>query len=164
MIIKEVFISKFSFTRRWAFRIGFAAALAGWMTLIFYLSSLPEEQVSRLGPYDSHVISKLGIIRSYMAHLFLFGMLASFIQATLWSWTTFTDYSLRAALAAIVLAALYGISDEFHQSFVVGRNMSASDMMVNALGAIAAVAILRQSAKVVFHSQISRFKLTPSKT
>lgn len=155
--------SKLPVLRCWAFRVGFTGALAGWMALIFYLSSLPGDQASRVGPYDSYAISKLGRMRSILAHLLLFGMLASFIQVTLWSWTTFTNHSFRLALIAIVLAALYGISDEFHQSFVVGRNMSASDMLVNALGAVAAIATLRHLMKAAFNFPNSPSNVTPSK-
>ena len=163
MISNGTSVRKLQVLRCWAFRIGFTAALAGWMALIFFLSSLADEQASRVGPYDAYAIAKLGSLRSLLAHLLLFGMLAALIQATLWSWTTFTNNSLRFAVIAISLAALYGISDEFHQSFVAGRNMSAADMMVNALGAVVAVATLRQLVKTAFHSQISPFKLTPSK-
>ncbi len=157
------FVRNLPVLRCWSLRIGFTAALAGWMALIFLLSSLAEEQASRVGPYDAQVIAKLGSLRSLLAHLLLFGMLASLIQATLWSWTTFTNNSLRFAVIAISLAALYGIPDEFHQSFVAGRNMSAADMLVNVLGAVAAVATLRQLVKTAFHSQFSPFKLAPSK-
>ncbi|PKB65067.1 MAG: hypothetical protein BZY80_01005 [SAR202 cluster bacterium Io17-Chloro-G2] len=149
--------------RFWAIRIGFTAALAGWMVLIFFLSSLPDEQASRVGPYDAHAIAKLGSMRGLLAHLFLFGTLASLFQATLWSWTSFTNYSLRLTFTAIVLATLYGVSDEFHQSYVAGRNMSPSDMLVNALGAVAAVAALRLLMKSAIHSYIPSFKLTTSK-
>lgn len=42
---------------------------------------------------------------------------------------------LRLALAAVVLAALYGVSDEFHQRFVPGRSYDVHDMMADAVGA-----------------------------
>jgi VanZ family protein len=40
----------------------------------------------------------------------------------------------RAALLAILLATLYGISDEVHQSFVPGRTPDLHDVMADALG------------------------------
>jgi VanZ family protein len=36
---------------------------------------------------------------------------------------------------AVVLAVLYGVSDEFHQLFVPGRQFDVRDMMADALGA-----------------------------
>ncbi len=44
---------------------------------------------------------------------------------------------LRALLVAIVLATLYGVTDEFHQSFVPNRNTDPKDVLVDFLGATA---------------------------
>ena len=164
LLIKRNFKSKIPVLRCWALRIGFTSALAGWMTLIFYLSSLTAEQSSRVWPYDADVVFLLGGLRSILAHLLLFGMLASFIQATMWSWSTYTNYSLRFTLGALILAALYGMSDELHQSFIAGRTMSATDLLVDAVGAAVAVTTMRQIMKAALHSPSSPFKLTPSKS
>ena len=51
---------------------------------------------------------------------------------------------LRSLLAAVVLATLYGVSDEFHQSFVPNRNVDPKDVLVDFLGATGgALAMLR---------------------
>jgi VanZ family protein len=42
---------------------------------------------------------------------------------------------LRSLAAAIVLATLYGVSDEFHQSFVPNRSVDPKDVLVDFLGA-----------------------------
>jgi hypothetical protein len=44
---------------------------------------------------------------------------------------------VRALLAAIVLATLYGVTDEFHQSFVPNRMTDPKDLLVDFLGATA---------------------------
>jgi VanZ family protein len=44
-----------------------------------------------------------------------------------WNW--------RWALAAIVIAALYAVSDEWHQSFEPSRTASAWDVLIDAIGA-----------------------------
>jgi VanZ family protein len=41
----------------------------------------------------------------------------------------------RALLFAIVISTLYGVSDEFHQSFVPNRNVDAKDVLDDFLGA-----------------------------
>ncbi len=59
------------------------------------------------------------------------------------AWNTFKGekaawLSRRAALAAFVFTALYGVTDEIHQLFVPGRNMQARDFIMNTLAAAAA--------------------------
>ncbi|MCX6375295.1 MAG: VanZ family protein [Armatimonadetes bacterium] len=44
---------------------------------------------------------------------------------------------------AFVLGALYGAFDEYHQSFVPGRDMSALDWLADVLGLIAALILMR---------------------
>lgn len=46
-----------------------------------------------------------------------------------------------AAIVAVLLAALYGASDEWHQSFVPGRSPSLADLGVDSIGAALAVAV-----------------------
>lgn len=148
---------------RWAIRIGFTSGLAGWMALIFFLSSLTAEQASLTGPNDTFVVSWLGTWQSTLAHLLLFGMLAVLIQASMWSWTTFAYRPLRLTIGAIVLASLYGISDEIHQSFVAGRTMAATDAAVDALGAAVGVAVVRQAVIWARRSPFSPSGLEESK-
>ena len=50
-------------------------------------------------------------------------------------------------LVAIVLAVLYGISDEVHQYFVPGRHMAFSDVMVNSCGILFASLIYTVSLR-----------------
>ena len=45
------------------------------------------------------------------------------------------------AIASVVLATLYGISDEFHQSFVPGRSPDLHDVAADAVGALGAVVL-----------------------
>ncbi|HBI14567.1 MAG TPA: teicoplanin resistance protein VanZ [Desulfobulbaceae bacterium] len=54
---------------------------------------------------------------------------------------------LQAGLLVVLFCLLYGISDEFHQSFVPGREPSGGDLLADAAGAVAAVALwLRSTA------------------
>ncbi len=41
-----------------------------------------------------------------------------------------------AVLAAVILASAYGASDEFHQSFVPGRDADVRDWVADTLGAV----------------------------
>ena len=68
----------------WIWRIAMSGATLAWMGLIFYLSSLSQAEVSR--PLETPAIAWLGMLRSYAAHVVLYGILASLVQASLWGW------------------------------------------------------------------------------
>jgi VanZ family protein len=44
--------------------------------------------------------------------------------------------SLTAALAAIAISSLYGVTDEYHQVFVPGRTFDLLDMAADAFGSM----------------------------
>ena len=48
-------------------------------------------------------------------------------------------------LMTLIIGALHGAADEYHQSFVPGRNMSAHDWAADVLGLVLALAILRMA-------------------
>ena len=121
----------------WTGRLALSGATLGWMGLIFYLSSLSQAEASQR--LESPVVSWLGALRSYAAHIVLYGVLAALAQASLWGWKP--DYRFRWVLAAAIFTAVYGISDEYHQS-LVGRTGSVADVIVNTIGASAAATSL----------------------
>ena len=86
------------------------------MALIFALSATPDLN-SGLGTWDT-ILRKLG-------HVTIYGVLwLTLARATRW----------RRPLLAAVVALLYAVSDEVHQSFVEGRHGSPVDVAIDALG------------------------------
>jgi len=96
------------------------------MAVIFVFSSLPSEEVPDFGFLD--VVIKNG------GHFVGYALLALAYSFAL----PHRLSRFERAVAAIGLALLYALSDEFHQSFVAGRSASWSDILVDGLGATAA--------------------------
>jgi len=113
-------------------RMTFAGATLAWMGLIFYLSSLTQPETPK--------IPLPGNWQSLVGHLALYGVCASLIEASIWAWVS--EFRLRWALTAAATAAAYGVSDEYHQSFVAGRYGTVEDVLVNTVAAIAAAVVL----------------------
>ena len=72
------------------------------------------------------------------AHAFTYGILAvlCLMGLTGWRWRRIAGASL---LAAFVMAVVYGVSDEVHQSFVPGRTPDGADVVADAVGAALAL-------------------------
>ncbi|MDW5597370.1 VanZ family protein [Conexibacter stalactiti] len=99
----------------WIGRVGPPLALMG---VIFYLSAQPNLR-TELGTID--------LIGRKFVHMAEFGLL--------WLlWLRALGWSTRAAWAAGAIAVLYAISDEFHQSFIDGRQGAPRDVAIDVTG------------------------------
>jgi len=121
--------------------IGGGTAAIACMGLIFYLSSLSGAEVSRglESGAASGAFSWLGDLQTYAAHFVLYAVLAALIHLALCGWNL--ELQSRWAIVAAVLASLFGISDEYHQSFVIGRSATLTDILVDSVAAIASVVL-----------------------
>lgn len=75
----------------------------------------------------------IGGVIPIAAHLGIYGLLFALL------WRAFP----RAPAAAALLAVLYGVSDELHQSTVPGRQATVFDVAVDAVGVLATYALIR---------------------
>ena len=82
------------------------------------------------GP-DFRAGCRAGLCRSQAGHMAVFGILALLI----WRALVVTTALRRPWAWALVLTILYAISDELHQGMVAGRHASASDVVIDAIGA-----------------------------
>src|SRR3989338_7750596 len=99
--------------KTWISRWGPAVAV---MAVIFITSSLPKAEVPEFGIWD--LLVKKG------GHFLGYGLLA---VAYLRGLAGGAFPTRRRMVTAIVLAGLYGVTDEFHQWFVAGRGAAPLD-------------------------------------
>ncbi len=133
------------------------SAVALWLAFIFYWSaqsSLPEFDQSL-----PDLLLKKG------AHVAVFAVLALLTYRALRHDTG----HVVALVSAAAVAVGYGALDEFHQSFVAGRNAAALDVLIDTAGATMALATLHywhnlrlitspnQGARQQFHQKGSDF-------
>ena len=98
------------------------------MALIFAASSIPNLRNLPGGMSDK---SGHSIGYAMLAGVLLRAFAGGRLRGVTW----------KAGLIAIVLATLYGVSDEFHQLFVPGRSADPYDVLADCVGATIGVAI-----------------------
>ena len=91
----------------------------GWMALIFFLSSRT----------DFGALSRFSFAGSdKVAHAVIYGVLAVLVANAVAPARWASGFSW-------VVSVAYGVTDEYHQHFVPGRDVSAGDLLADALGA-----------------------------
>lgn len=106
----------------------FRALTIGWMLLIFLLSSQATLQAP---PLFSGA--------DLLAHAGFYAVLAVFLARSLEPPRVMT---WKRVMLVTVLVAIYGMTDEYHQSFVPGRDASGWDMLADTLGGALAALVL----------------------
>ena len=107
-----------------------APAPLALMGLIFYLSA------------QSDPGADIGTVGRIVAHAGEYALLTA-----LWAWALAPLYGRRALLAAAAIALLYALTDEYHQSFVPGRDADLFDIVVDATGIAAASWVLSRATR-----------------
>jgi VanZ family protein len=103
-----------------------------WMGLIFILSAQPT--------LPHHPDTLLDLLLKKAAHMIEYGILAFLLWRAL---SRGRGAPPRSALvAAFVVSVLYAASDEYHQSFVPGRNGTPVDVGIDAVGALVALLVV----------------------
>ena len=97
------------------------APVVVYMGVIFYLSSMTEPPLP-------------GGVSDKSAHAAGYSLLALLVTRAL-AGGLWRRVTLRAALLAIAITVAYGVSDEYHQSFVAGRDSDIHDVYADATGA-----------------------------
>jgi len=101
-----------------------------YMVGIYFVSALSGQDAARLMPFR---------VPDYVLHGAEFAGLA-----LLWYLVFTRTWNFEAGKArwlALGIAAVYGLLDEYHQSFVPGREPSVADWIADVAGAAAAVMV-----------------------
>ena len=107
-------------------------AVLAWCAVIFSLSA----QSGLLGPGLFDIVPFIDKI----GHFVLYAVLG-FLAVAAFRNESWPFLRTHAVLLAVVFASLYGISDEWHQSFVPGRQTDILDWLADTLGAVAACGV-----------------------
>jgi VanZ family protein len=117
-----------------------------WMIFIFIGSTdlMSAEHTSRfIGPFlrwfapdiTDATIAAIQLLVRKCAHVMEYAILSALLLRAL------RQHLLAARSVAFVLAALYAVLDEFHQSFVLSRTGSLWDVVTDCIGAILGLVI-----------------------
>lgn len=91
-----------------------------WVALIFYLSSMSDLR--------SDFPDDLDFVLRKIAHVLEYAVLAALL-ARAWPQRKYLFWE------AFAVAVFYAASDEFHQLFVIGRDGSLRDVLIDSIGA-----------------------------
>lgn len=106
----------------------FRALTVGWMMLIFFLSSQTSLQTPSLFPGAD-----------LLAHAVFYAVLGALLARSLVPQRVMTG---KRVMLVTILVAVYGITDEYHQLFVPGRDASGWDILADGLGGLLAAWML----------------------
>ena len=95
-----------------------------WGLVIFSFSSFPVGSAAEIY-WKDFIVKKT-------AHIVEYGILATLLYRAIVN----SDVEKRKAMwVSILIAFLYGLTDEFHQSFIPGREPRIRDVIIDTIGA-----------------------------
>ncbi len=80
-------------------------------------------------------------------HAGVYGILGIFLLGAMRP--IYTGYTQSQVVTSAIIASLYGISDEFHQSFVPGRTPDVLDWLADSTGALLAVILMARLTRTL---------------
>lgn len=123
----------------------------GWMAVIFYLSSRTGDD---LGGWLDNIRWLVPFMESFdWGHFIAYFILA---LTYLWAWRP-KRLTLRIKAGIVALCLLYGLTDEFHQSFVPGRTPDVGDLRNDGIGAALAMVLMSVPAVYRRFERLVRF-------
>ena len=150
------------------YRIVTGILAVAWMCLIFSFSNQPATESSKVSGGLCHRLDMTEKQQLAMAEKIEYPVrkAAHMTEYAILGLLSFAFYrgilkkEKRQFLAALLTAAVYAATDEFHQYFIPGRSAEVMDVCIDTLGASIGLAILFFTLKVVRkHCQKSKLTL-----
>lgn len=121
--------------KKWLYYWG---PVCGYAGLIFYLSSQPHPEET--------LPSFVTLFSDKVLHVVEYAVLGGLCYRA-FRWGATASWGALAIPLAVSVTALYGLSDEIHQSFVPFRDASGLDWLADSIGAILGSAILHHAPR-----------------
>lgn len=118
-------------TRSWSHVVHYWLPALCCMALIFFLSSLSGSSLSNFGSLDVFIKKGAHIAEYAILYFLLFRAFQSLMVTR------------KALIVSAVIAVLYAISDEYHQTFVPFREGTVRDVFIDSIGIFLMYLILR---------------------
>ena len=94
-----------------------------FMVVIFYVSGIPGSNIPSLFPYED-------LLYHFLAYFLLGYFFSRALNNTVW-----TQGYIKIVVLATIFGIIYGLTDEWHQSFVPLRNVSVFDLFIDSVAA-----------------------------
>ena len=107
-----------------------------WALVIFIASSIPQHSIPEFAIFS----------QDKLLHLLVYFILTGLMYVALLHQTRFPALARRPLLSALLIASIYGLTDEFHQSFT-GRSADALDLLADIAGALLLAAVVLVSQR-----------------
>ncbi|TSA20533.1 VanZ family protein [bacterium] len=102
-----------------------------WVVIIYFLSAIPS----------SHLNFKLPPGSDKVVHAIIYFVLCWLARRAFYNQTNFLILRSSSFLGAFIFSVVYGLLDEYHQTFVPGRDADFYDLLADTGGALLYIAI-----------------------
>lgn len=106
-----------------------------WMVVIFGLSHQTGSDLNSYLPWVQRLMPWLNSFN--IGHFVSYFILACLI------WWAMASHRLNVSFIVVFICILYGITDEYHQSFIPGRTPDLLDIRNDTIGALLAMVVVR---------------------
>lgn len=102
----------------------------GWMMVIFFMSGRTGSELNKWFFFVPN------LNWGHLVEYFILSLLVYYALVK-------TTRLRRIFLLTVLISTAYGVTDEFHQSFVPGRQPDIADLINDAIGSVMAMAVIK---------------------